>query len=79
MLFLLREKENDAINEIKFIFNNFREDKLMDEFYKLEIIKFSKSYKVTEALLKSLKLNKRNVKRPVLLKKIDKIIGFLKS
>ncbi|MCK4359752.1 MAG: hypothetical protein KAW92_13630 [Candidatus Cloacimonetes bacterium] len=78
MLFLLKEKENDAFNEINFIFNNFREDKLMDEFYKLEIIKFSKSDKVRESLLKSLKRNKRNVKGPVLLKKIDKIIGFLK-
>lgn len=77
MLTLSQEKEDKAFSEINSIFNDFREDKLMDEFYKLEIIKFSKSDRVKEALLKSLKRKKRDIRRPVLLKKINRVIQFL--
>ena len=77
MFTLLQEKEDKAFSEINSIFNDFREDKLMDEFYKLEIIKFSKSDRVKEALLKSLKRKKRDIRRPVLLKKINRVIQFL--
>ena len=79
MLTLSQEKEDKAFSEINSIFNDFREDKLMDEFYKLEIIKFSKSDRVKEALLKSLKRKKGDIRRPVLLKKINRIIQFLES
>lgn len=79
MLFLLQEKEDKAFGEINSIFNDFREDRLIDEFYKLEIIKFSKSDKVKEALLKSFKRKKGNIRRPVLLKKVDRVIQFLES
>ncbi|MBW2331925.1 MAG: hypothetical protein JRF08_00240 [Deltaproteobacteria bacterium] len=79
MLTLLQEKEDKAFREINSIFNDFREDKLMDEFYKIEIIKLSKSNKVREALLKNLKRKKRNIRRPILLKKINRVIQFLES
>lgn len=79
MLILLQEKEDKAFSEINSIFNDFREDKLMDEFYKVEIIKCSKSDKVRNALLNSLKRKKRNVRRPVLLKKINRVIRFLEE
>lgn len=79
MLLFLQNKEAEAFNEINYIFNDFREDKLMDEFYKLEVIKFSKSDKVRNALLKNLKGKKWNIRRPVLLKKVNRIIEFLEK
>lgn len=79
LLTLLQEREDKAFSEINSIFNDFREDKLMDEFYKVEIIKFSKSNKVKEALLKSLKRKRRNIKRPILSKKTDRVIRSLES
>ena len=79
MLTFLKQKEDRAFSEINSIFNDFREDKLMDEFYKIEIIKLSKSYKVKEALLKNLKRKKRNVRHPVLSEKINRVIQFLGS
>ncbi len=79
MLTFLKQKEDRAFSEINSIFNDFREDKLMDEFYKIEIIKLSKSYKVKGALLKNLKRKKRNVRHPVLSEKINRVIQFLGS
>jgi len=77
MLNFLKDKEDKALNEINSIFNNFREDKLMDEFYKLEIIKYSISGRAREALFKSLKRKKKDVRHPILLKKIDRVIQSL--
>lgn len=79
MLILLQEKEDKAYSEINSIFNDFREEKLMDDFYKVEIIKYSKSDKVRNALLNSLKSKKRKVRRPILLKKINRVIQFLEE
>jgi hypothetical protein len=79
MIVLLQEKEDKAFDEINSVFNDFREDRLMDEFYKLEIMKFSNSNKVREALLNSLKRKKRNIRRPVLSKKVNRVIRFLES
>jgi len=77
MLILLEEKEDKAFSEINYIFNDFRENKLMDEFYKLEMIKFANSNKVKKALSKTLKRRKRDVRRPILLKKVNRLIQFL--
>lgn len=79
MIVLLQEKKDKAFGEINSVFNDFREDRLMDEFYKLEIMKFSNSNKVREALLNSLKRKKRNIRRPVLLRKVNRVIRFLES
>jgi len=78
MLLFLQDKEAEAIREINYIFNDFREDKLMDEFYKLEVIKFSKHEKVRQILLKSLKGKIRAIRHPILLKKVNRIIEYLK-
>lgn len=79
MLLLLHERENEALSELSYIFNDFREDRLMNEFYKLEIIKFAKSDKVKNTLLKNLKRNRRNIRRPMLLKKVNYIIRELEE
>lgn len=79
MIVLLQGEEDKAFGEINSVFNDFREDKFMDEFYKVEIIKFSNSNKVRDALLNSLKRKKRNIRRPVLLKKINRVIRFLEK
>lgn len=79
MLVLLQEKEDKAFSEINSIFNDFREDTLMDEFYKLEIIKFSKSGEARKSLLNSLKSKKRKIRHPNLLKKINRVIQILEK
>jgi len=79
MLILLQEKEEKAFNQINSVFNNFREEKLMDEFYTLEIMKFSKSNKVRDAILSSLNIKKRNIRRSVLSKKVNRVIQFLEK
>jgi len=77
MLIHLQKKEEKALNEIRSIFNNFNETRLMDEFYKIEVIKLSNSSKVREALLNSLNRKERNIISPVLLNKINKVKKFL--
>lgn len=77
MLIQLQEKDEKVFNEINSVFNNFNESRLMDEFYKIEVMKFSKSNEVRDALLNSLKRQKSNIRRPLLLKKINRVIKFL--
>jgi len=79
MLILLREKEDKAYHEMNSVFNDFREEKLMDQFYKVEVIKHCKSDGVRKALLKNLKRKKRDIKRPTLLKKVSRVIQFLED
>ncbi|MGB7291788.1 MAG: RNA-directed DNA polymerase [Thermodesulfobacteriota bacterium] len=79
MLIMLQEREDKAFSETNSIFNDFREDKLMDEFYKLEIIKFSKTDKVRAALLTGLRSKRKYIRRPLLLKKVKRILEFLEE
>ncbi|MEO0126853.1 MAG: RNA-directed DNA polymerase [candidate division WOR-3 bacterium] len=77
MLMDLKDNESKAYKEINSIFTEFNEYKLMNEFYKIEILKFSSSTRVKEVLKKSLRRRKRDVKHPCLLKKIDNILTLL--
>lgn len=79
MLILLQEKEDKALHEISFIFNDFGEVKLMEEFYKLEIIKLTKSERVLKSLLSNLRGKKRYVRRPILFKKVNRVIEFVRE
>jgi hypothetical protein len=51
----------------------------MDEFYKIEIIKFSEHDKVRKMLLKNLEHIKRLVKHPLLTKKIIRVLHSLEN
>lgn len=79
MLILLQEKEDKALHEISFIFNDFYEVKLMDEFYKLEIIKLSQNERVLKSFLSNLRGKRRYVRHPVLSKKVNRAIEFVKE
>jgi hypothetical protein len=79
MLIHLQNREDKALSEINSLFNDFYEDRLIDEFYKIEVIKLSRSKIVIKQLLKSLKHIRRSVRRPVLNDKVGKIIQYLEN
>lgn len=77
MLFIMYQQEDKAISEVNSLFKNLSEHRLLDEYYKLEVIKFSKSECVRKKLQKELKNKRRFIKNPILLKKLDETIKFL--
>jgi hypothetical protein len=79
MLILLIKKEDISLREISSIFGNFREERLIDEIYKLEVIKFSETKMVQKSLLRYLKGKRRQIRRPFLIKRVERIIKFLEE
>jgi len=79
MLVSIRYNRNNvAINELSNIFRNFNEEVILDEYYKIEVIKYCDQQGVRKNLLKRLKAVKRAVKREHLQNKINKTLELLK-
>jgi len=76
MLLYLKEKEDRAKETINDIFREFDEIKLMDRFYQLEVIKLSKYPAVMKTLRHKIKSVRRYVRRPVLRKKLERILDY---
>ena len=77
MLIYLREKEDIARKEINDILGNYDEIRIMDTFYKLDVIKHSKSNTVKKYLYKMLKSKRRFLTHTHLKNKVNKMIEFL--
>lgn len=78
-LVFLKEREGLALSQMNYIFDDFYERRLIDEFYNVEIIKFSKIKKVKEALLQNLKTVHGKIKDYYLLSKVERVIRYLES
>jgi len=77
LLSLLHNENNCAEKEINDVFRNFNENLILDEFYKIEVIKNCKKQNIRNLLLKRLKLIRRKVRKEHLKIKIDKIVKML--
>lgn len=77
LLVQLKNSKDDALNAMNSLFNNYDECTLIDEFYKIEVIKFHSDNSVTDILLKHLKVRGSKTKRPILRKKINRVIQYL--
>lgn len=82
MLFsLLYNHDNVSTNEIKYVFREFYENKLLDSYYKIEVIKHcsKNSGEIRKKLLKKLKAVRKIIKRPHLKTRIDTTIKSLEK
>ncbi len=77
MLIQFECNKEAAFDTMNSLFNNHDECTLIDEFYKVEVIKFNSDNDVRDILLKRLKVRRRETKRPILLKKINRVIRYL--
>jgi hypothetical protein len=77
MFIQLECNKEAAFDTMNSLFNNHDECTLIDEFYKVEVIKFNSDNDVRDILLKRLKDRRRETKRPILLKKINRVIRYL--
>jgi len=60
MLFMLRQDVEKALQELRFIFNDFSEHKLIENIYKLGVIRFNRNKEVIK------KLNNYLLRRPTI-------------
>jgi len=74
---ILHNQKDAAINEISNIFRGFNEEVILEEFYKIEVIKYCDYRNVRKNLLKKLKSVRRAIKKEHLQKKVEKTIEFL--
>ena len=79
MLKCLKDSKDKAIGELNSLFSDFHEDRLIDELYKIEVIKFSNNKELVKHLLKCLKHIRRNVRRPILYARIGKIVKYIEN
>jgi hypothetical protein len=77
MLTKLQFDDKKAFAELASIFNDFNENRLMDEFYKIEMIKFHTNSRVKKVLLKNLKRYKSKIIKSNLIKKTNRVITSL--
>jgi len=71
---------NDTANrEISSLFRDFDEDVLIESYYKIDVIKYCKTKKTRENLLKKLKSVRRIIKREHLKNRIEKTISLLED
>jgi len=79
MLLSIRYNQNNtAINEISNIFRQFNEEVILDEYYKIEIIKYCNKGDARKDLLKRLKAVRRAIRKEHLRNKINKTLEMLK-
>lgn len=78
MLTRLREDANAAQTEVNSIFRDWSENKLLDNFYKVEVIRHSENDCIQQALLRKLKSIRRFVRRPRLSKKVNITLEIIK-
>lgn len=79
MLYDLRENKEGAIKEINNIFGTFNENKLIDNLYKIEVIKYHEDLRVKEILKSSLKVHMKKITRSHLKKRIDIILKSIEE
>ena len=77
LLCIFYNKENTAIWVIDNIFKDFNEEILMENFYKIDVIKHCNNRSVQERLLKKLKAVRRAIKREHLVRKVNRTILYL--
>ena len=74
MLLMLRQTKEYALNEINSMFRNFHENTLLDNFYKIGVIRFNTNKTVLLRLRKKLLLVAPNIESPYLKLKIKAVI-----
>ena len=73
----LIQEENLAQDQVNSIFNDYREDILLNRLFEVEVISKTNSARVKTNLLKKLKANVRNIRRPILKERAQVIINRL--
>lgn len=79
MLIKLREDSNAAQSEIDYIFRDWSENKLLDQFYKIEVIRHNLDVSVRQALFGKLRSIRRFVHRPKLNKKVNVTVEMIRN
>ncbi len=77
LIHLYHNRNNAAKEEISRLFRDFDEGNFLESYYKVEVIKYCKTKKAREELLRKLKSIRRNIKREHLKNKINKTIELL--
>jgi len=72
-------EEAKGLDEIKSIFDQYREDILLDRIYEVEVLSKAKSNKVKQELLKNLKKHGREIKRLPLKERTKELISRLRD
>jgi len=77
MLLRLREEASAAQKEIDDLFRDWSESKLLDHFYKIEVIRHSSNESIRQTLRSKLRSIRSSVHRPKLRKKIDTTLTLI--
>jgi hypothetical protein len=77
MLLDLHTHRDVAREEINNLFHNYDEIRLMDNIYKIELIKIHSDSNIREMLRERLKMNRQKIKRPSLKYRVEKYLIFL--
>lgn len=79
MLIRLRQEHDAAQTELDYIFRDWSANKLLDNFYKIEVIRHHAHGQVRQAAFAKLRHIKRDVRRPNLRKKVDLTLESLQD
>jgi len=79
MLMSLRNNPNRAQAEIRFLFRNLTEDRLLESFYRIEVLKYARDRTVRQLLLQELRQARPLARRPLLRDKVKRVICCLKD
>jgi len=71
--------EKPALRQLKSLFRDFREDRLIDRLYEVEVISKADSQKVRAEVLKQLKKVVGLVRRPILSERVEAIISRIET
>lgn len=73
------ENEQRAKKALQYIFNDFYEEKLMDNYYQIEVIKMTENKNILKYLYGKLKDKRAKIKRECLEYKVEKTIKYLED